>query len=393
MYYFWSWIFIRKVRLADSKQVAVPDPALLGVGGNGLTQYVLKLRDATDNLVFDAHAALWINGGFVAVFGLLLRPWEALHSVEGRAYDIFVVLLVFLICALIVLTWGRYLCMWNRLRAILRGLERTPLRRAFDRLPNTYSWAPLWYEDSGRRAYTISARSVECLEALANCRRVQTIESEVDMDQVRQAFTGVVAFDAGDHDRDEQCKAVERLQAIFRDTAEGLLKNELNGRWEQEGGSDTVDALAERATPDKCLSADRKCQLLAEEFVALRYVGLIHYESAQLKNLVVLLSVGFILALAAIASYPFLAGRDCVWNLAGVFVVFGAAVIMTFAQMDRDAILSRLTRTDPGKLDRNFYLRVASYGTLPLLALVASQYPSIGGFLFAWLQPALNALH
>jgi hypothetical protein len=66
---------------------------------------------------------------------------------------------------------------------------------------------------------------------------------------------------------------------------------------------------------------------------------------------------------------------------------------MSFAQMDRDAILSRLSGTEPGKLDRDFYYRVVSYGALPLLALLASQFPSIGRFLFSWLQPGLNALH
>jgi hypothetical protein len=36
---------------------------------------------------------------------------------------------------------------------------------------------------------------------------------------------------------------------------------------------------------------------------------------------------------------------------------------------------------------------VASYGALPLLALLASQFPSVGRLLFSWLEPALSALH
>jgi hypothetical protein len=139
--------------------------------------------------------------------------------------------------------------------------------------------------------------------------------------------------------------------------------------------------------------ADVDCRSVAEEFVALRYISLINFESAQLKNLVVLLSVGFVLALAALAAYPFLAGRAGVWTLAGVFVVLGAAIVMSFAQMDRDAILSKLANGTPGKLDWSFYIRVASYGALPLLALLASQFPSVGRSLFSWLEPALSALH
>jgi hypothetical protein len=43
--------------------------------------------------------------------------------------------------------------------------------------------------------------------------------------------------------------------------------------------------------------------------VALRYISLINFKSAEFKDLVVLLSLGFVLALAALAAYPFLAGR------------------------------------------------------------------------------------
>jgi hypothetical protein len=43
-----------------------------------------------------------------------------------------------------------------------------------------------------------------------------------------------------------------------------------------------------------------------------------------------------------------------------VFVFFGAGIIASFAQMARDAILSRLSGTDAGKLDPSFYLRVLS---------------------------------
>lgn len=127
--------------------------------------------------------------------------------------------------------------------------------------------------------------------------------------------------------------------------------------------------------------------------MALRYVGLIHYESAQLKNIVVLLVVAFVLALASIGSYPFLGGRLLVWTMAAVFVFFGAGIINSFAQMARDAILSRLSGTDAGKLDLGFYLRVLSYGALPVLALLASQFPSLGRSRVSWVQPALNAMH
>jgi hypothetical protein len=393
MYYVWAWTFIRKVRISDIKQVRVPDLALLGAGGLGLKRSLAELRVATDGLSFDACIAPMMALAFIAVIGVLLRPWELLHSVEGSWYDWLIVALVWFFCVLIAIAWGRYLFMWSRLRRVLRGLERTPLRRAFSRLPNAYSWSQLWYEDAERRAYIISARSLECYQALVACTGVGARQ----LVAMSSAFRRVVESDDAKRANASRSNAgrsdaVRNLQRIFVTAARQILRGGLAERWAVEGGSDSLDVAAERRASDPP-DGQARCRLIAEEFIALRYIGLIHYQSAQMKNLVGLLAIGFILALLAVGSYPFLGGRQCVWSLAGIFVLFGAAVIVSFAQMDRDAILSRLSGTDPGKLDWSFVLRVGSYGGLPLLALLASQFPSLGRSLFSWLEPALNALH
>src|SRR6185437_4902221 len=98
-----------KERLADSKHVEVPSLDQLGPGGAGLENCLTELRDATDGLIFNEKIVPWLMFVYVALFLLLLRPWEALHSVEGMVYDAFIVCLVLLNCMLIVLTWARYL--------------------------------------------------------------------------------------------------------------------------------------------------------------------------------------------------------------------------------------------------------------------------------------------
>jgi hypothetical protein len=65
---------------------------------------------------------------------------------------------------------------------------------------------------------------------------------------------------------------------------------------------------------------------------------------------------------------------------------------MVFMQMDRDPLLSRISNTAPGRLDRNFFLRLADYGALPLLALLAAQVPSVGTFVNGLVEPVLKAL-
>lgn len=391
MYYMWAWTFIRKVRLSESKQVETPTLDLLGPAGHGLENFLIYLRAATDDIVFNPQIATAVTIGFAAVILFVLRPWETLRSIEGGYYDLLFILLVVVVCLLIVLVWGRYLYIWNRLRRLLRGLERTPLRWAFSRFPNTYAWSPLWYEDAERRAYAISARSVECFQALVTRGGFGALGLSLN-EEMTQAFQRVVALDTDDADENQRSKAVYELQRIFGQITRRILDHDLRDRWLRDGGSDTLDKTDNSAAKKQADPA-YQCRLLAEEFVALRFVGLIHYQSAQLKNLVGLLGIGFVVAVLAVGSYPFLAARQCVWSLAAVFVVFGAAIIVSFAQMDRDAVLSRLNGTVAGHLDWSFYLRAVSYGGLPLLTLLASQFPSFGRSLLTWLEPALNALH
>jgi hypothetical protein len=392
MYYLWAWTFIRKTRLSESKQVEIPALGLLGPAGHGLDAYWVDLRAATDGIVFNSQIGKTVTLGFGSAILFLLRPWETLRSIEGGAYDSLVILLVIFVCLVIVMVWVRYLYIWNRLRRILRGLERTPLRRAFSRFPNTYAWSPLWYEDAERRAYLISARSVECFQALIARGAFGASGSRIN-DEMTVAFQNLVALDTDDADEDQRSAAVHDLQTVFGRASQQILDHDLRNRWLKDGGSDTLEKAEEPPAKTDNASPVHECRLLAEEFVALRFVGLIHYQSAQLKNLVALLGIGFIVAVLAVGSYPFLAARQCVWSLAAVFVVFGAAIIVSFAQMDRDAVLSRLSGTVAGHLDWSFYLRAISYGGLPLVTLLASQFPSLGRSLFAWLEPALNALH
>jgi hypothetical protein len=60
--------------------------------------------------------------------------------------------------------------------------------------------------------------------------------------------------------------------------------------------------------------------------------------------------------------------------------------------MERNPILSRISGSTAGELNKGFYLKLVSYGALPVLGILASQFPSISKFLFPWVQPALEAL-
>jgi len=76
----------------------------------------------------------------------------------------------------------------------------------------------------------------------------------------------------------------------------------------------------------------------------------------------------------------------------GLFVLLGGVIWYVYAQMHKDSTLSNLTNTEAGKLGIDFWLKLVSYGAIPLLGLLNTVFPGIAEFIFSWLQPGLQAL-
>src|SRR5262249_21971826 len=92
---------------------------------------------------------------------------------------------------------------------------------------------------------------------------------------------------------------------------------------------------------------------------------------------------------AAHLLYVF-SGRTSLLTVDMLAIAVAAIVsVWILVDMERDHVLSRLRETTPGHLDLNwdFIKRVAVYGVLPLLAVIASLFPEVGGTLFGWLEP------
>jgi hypothetical protein len=109
-------------------------------------------------------------------------------------------------------------------------------------------------------------------------------------------------------------------------------------------------------------------------------------------NLVTCVSSGFLFLVLALNSYPFRSRTIIDWILILFFGVLTTAVVMIFAEIDRDALLSRITHTDAGKLGRNFFAHLVSYGAVPTLVLLSTHFPVIGQFFFSWVKPAIEAI-
>jgi hypothetical protein len=91
-------------------------------------------------------------------------------------------------------------------------------------------------------------------------------------------------------------------------------------------------------------------------------------------------------------AYPFQAPRTIDTFITVVFISFAVGVVMVLVGAERDAILSRITKTEAGTLSGSFYVKVAGYVGVPLVTVLSSQFPSWGRFLFSWVQPLLESI-
>jgi hypothetical protein len=132
----------------------------------------------------------------------------------------------------------------------------------------------------------------------------------------------------------------------------------------------------------------------ANEFIASRFAFYIRYITLHLKNLMTFMSISMLFLVLASVSYPFNCQGRLLWEVTFILLLVLIIVAMVLKQMDRDAILSRLSDTDIGKLSLGTYtLQLISVGGLPVLTVLASIFPALGKFVFSFARPFLQSLH
>jgi hypothetical protein len=72
--------------------------------------------------------------------------------------------------------------------------------------------------------------------------------------------------------------------------------------------------------------------------------------------------------------------------------VLGAGIICVFAQMYRNPLLNRITDTKANELGSEFYLRLITFGGVPVLTWLAYQFPEFGSSVMRFIQPALEVI-
>jgi hypothetical protein len=144
------------------------------------------------------------------------------------------------------------------------------------------------------------------------------------------------------------------------------------------------------AVTEECDSA--KLRSILEEWAALIYVHYIRLILVQIRTRLATAAMLYILIVWAVTSYPFINRHALTIGLSGLLAILAVIVISTYASINRDPILSRTVNERPGRFDIDFLWKTASMVGIPILGLLASQFPEVSSFLFSWIEPGLNTV-
>ena len=383
VFYVWAVTHLRRLKLSETRCPAVP-----AVFSDH--DCVPKQLNEALNLTFcDWRETVAVSLLFLLTV-FLFRPGPSLRSLETANFDHFYSILMILVYGFLLFTAVRFLTVWRRLKALLHRLNWHPIGRIVARLPKDVSWLPMLQSGGMEQAEVTLARSrAKLSEMIASSgidenllQSLKAVEPGLNgriVEFLRAKSCGMLdsAYNFGELQRE-----LKKISAL-------LIANVLMARW--PNSDSTGLATEEKPNKREIVLPKEEFERLAEEFAALRFVAFIRYVILQLRNYLTFLSVAFLLAVISFNSYPFQPHHTLTTFLTAVFFIWGTLVVIAFLQMSRDPVLRRMG--SPGKLSGAVIWRAISFGGVPLITILASQFPSVGRFLFSWVQPALEAVH
>ena len=379
-------------------------------------------------LAWAAIAAL-----LLLAIGLLCRADINLSTVDGSLFNAFFLSLLALLIFAIAATCIQINVAWKALQSLLRSLHALPIASAFTRLSHNSGKSPIWVRHLDLRSLDIPLQSALVLHDLLIREKEPALKTDMDVwmkeywvavrtlleeDKTRRICQLPVPFSKRtipEHisfmlswvDRDQPARGTttelmtrSELRRAFcdlwrsgavlsQDLCERVLIPEWRGRflpWRtvEEPEEENSTKSPEAEVPEDPYN-------LAQAFVALQFSMFIVYAVRQIQNLLWSVSLGFLMLVIALSCYSFQSPQAISRFLLVAFVVIGCFTWKWMTQMERNPILSRLAGSTAGELNKDFYFKLVSYGALPVLGVLASQFPSISTFLFSWVQPTLEA--
>ena len=309
--------------------------------------------------------------------------------------------------------WLRLALVWTSLKnELLVPLENMPIRFAFSRLQGK-GWMTVLSRVGMEEQRCDLDRCVESMRQMlhiAGLKRSLTKDERDRLERASRPFLNInpqsAVHGSGEPQDYMDTQRLEKNVAFF---SEELLSCVLIPYWENErtGLVESVDSESLPLKPGPAEhdgdashnpipielhvghpSRSPQWILAAEEFLAMRYMTLIRAVLGNMRYMMLFFSITFVLTIVAWNSYPFQPREMGDWLFTALLAVLGLGMIWIFAQMHRDPILSRVTASRPNELGWDFYIRIISFGAIPVLTWLAYQFPGVGSTIYSLVEPA-----
>jgi len=386
-----------------------------------ITREVLRRFWKKHQDALDIGLVVFYFGLFAAV--TLFSPVESLDRFLWNTgpfstpYDFLISALLFPLLVIAFCGWLRMIFIWGSLRKeLLERLEHQPIRHAFSRLKGA-GWMTMLSQGGLHEQWRDMARLTESLHQMMHeSEHRDTLHGSADSDYYNRLEAIGIDLDRNIEKflREPGAGSFRGMRAIEEDYArfcKVLLAGVLVPYWERvrygtvaSEGAETIPIKVHppqtnQGPPEKAVEfhatygpSDPLYIRVAEECLTIRYVSLIRAVLVNLRYLMLFVTASFVLAIIGLNSYPFQPRQIINWCFTGVLILMGSGIIWVFAQMHRDAILSRITKTNASELGADFYIRIFTFGAIPVLTWLAYQFPDIGSTLFKFLSPAVSVM-
>jgi len=313
------------------------------------------------------HVTWIVLAALTAIWIIVRRRLPSLESLAhgGRGADLWfdASLWVGLVAVLVSSSWAIYrlLHTWHGLERFLDILAGTPIADAFQRLPidiirlTDVGFLGMRRDDHGADRYVIEL-----------------------WDRVRQ--------DAGDAANVSPPGVLEVSTCEVRGSSSVALSLRVaRDLWTLRRG-DAPGAPSSLAAPTVRTLASM------EEYLACEIVAFVDTYLRNLRGLCFFLFASLLILVSVGMLYPYV--PHSVINMYAIALLLGTVVSVFFVmvRMNRNEMLSRVSRTTPGKLtwDTAFVLNIITFGAVPLLTLAVSEYPEARTLIFSWADPLVR---
>jgi len=367
-----------------------------------------ELQGAIQNLLADpASRAILLLApivAFVPFYRVVSLPFD---SMDGQRWS-----LLFKFCLLacyFVIVYGvtLFIALWLRVRLLLRRLSWHPVAEAFKRLPESVAASP-WRMWRAVPSLTGLEASVSQLWTLVNLGK-SCLEKDYWAALKAEAETAQILLDKAFNETSrsfvESLPTQRKLRRLLASVMVRLLEplEDVWRRW--PGAADAQKELRRAGAQEQFFSVPDWLRRdvpggsavwirAAEEFIALRLSSYVRYVFLQIKNLLTFAFLEFLCVIAAINSYPFEPRHPVMALVWVVALICLALVAWAFVGMERDRVLSYIGKTKPGEvtLSLEFASSMTIYVVIPLLTLLATQFPGLGDVIFSVFTPAMKSV-